>query len=119
MQATRLDELLSKDARARLLAFRRDLVQALPGSVEDVILFGSRARRDAGEDSDYDVAVVLSGGLADDREIRRRVSDVAWDHQADGYVIQAVALNVDAFQSDIGGRRELALRIDAEGVQVR
>ncbi|MEO8713800.1 MAG: nucleotidyltransferase domain-containing protein [Acetobacteraceae bacterium] len=49
-----------------------------------MILFGSRARGDARADSDYDVAVLLSGGLADDREVRRRVLDVAWDHQDDG-----------------------------------
>jgi predicted nucleotidyltransferase len=38
----------------------RDALDALYGDrIERVVLFGSRARGDAGEDSDYDVAVFL------------------------------------------------------------
>jgi predicted nucleotidyltransferase len=76
MQTTQLDRLLPKDVADRLLAFKQDVMRALPGAVEDVILFGSRARGDAQADSDYDLAILLKDGLADDRATRHRVSDV-------------------------------------------
>ena len=115
MRTTRLDDLLSEDATARLLAFKRDVVRALPGSVEDVVLFGSRARGDAQEDSDYDVAVLLRDGLADDQDIRGRISDVTWHCLVEGWHVQAIAMNASAFRPP---RSELAMRIAAEGVPV-
>jgi uncharacterized protein len=118
MQDTTLDQLLPKEITARLLAFRHDLVQALPGSVEDVILFGSRARGDAQEGSDYDLAVLLNGRLADDQEVCRRISDVAWEHQEDGYFLQVVPLDAAAFRPRAAHRTELVIRIVAEGVSV-
>ena len=42
-----------------LTRFRRELDAAYGERLERVILFGSRARGDAREDSDYDVAVFL------------------------------------------------------------
>ena len=111
-----LNQLLPANAAARLLAFRRDVALALPGAVDDVILFGSRARGDAQADSDNDVAVLLSGGLADDRTIRRRVYDMASDHHFDGTIIQAVPLNTEELKSV---QTELATRILAEGVAIR
>ncbi len=116
MRTMPLDQLLPRDVVDRLLAFRRDVERALPGAVEDMILFGSRARGDAQADSDYDLAVLLNGGLADDRKIRSRISDVVWDHLNDDIFIQAVPLNADAFRP---ARTELALRIIADGIPVR
>ncbi|MEB3758475.1 MAG: nucleotidyltransferase domain-containing protein [Desulfurococcales archaeon] len=40
--------------------------------VDKIILFGSRARGDAGEDSDYDILVVIKGDA--DRRVRRLLS---------------------------------------------
>jgi hypothetical protein len=106
---------LPETVSARLAAFKRDVVQALPGAVEAVILFGSRARGDATAESDFDIAVLLSFQLADDRDIRRRVADIAWEYaHADG-LIQAVPLNADAF---VPPRTELALRIATEGMVI-
>jgi len=116
MQAVRLDQLLPKDVAARLLAFRLDFARVLPGVIEDVILFGSRARGDAQPDSDYDVAVLLSGDLADERDIRSRVYGVAYDYLLEGTMIQAVPLSAEEIHST---RTELAMRIAAEGIPVR
>ena len=98
-----------------LAALKRDLLQALPAAVESVILFGSRARGDAAPGSDYDVAVVLRGHLADDYEIRRRVADIAWDHQPDHGFIQVVPMNGAHFTPP---GSELAMRVAAEGIAV-
>ena len=115
MQTASIDDLVSPAAKARLSAFKADLVLALPGSVEQVILFGSQAQGQAHGDSDYDVAVILKGRLADDREVRRRVSDVAWDYLDGDVFIQAVPMNAEAFQPV---QTELALRIVADGIQI-
>ncbi len=42
-----------------LKRFRAALDQLYGGRIERVVLFGSRARGDASEDSDYDIAVFL------------------------------------------------------------
>ena len=55
---------MTKDAAAKrdspiLAKFRMALSEMYGDRLERVVLFGSRARDDAGEDSDYDVAVFL------------------------------------------------------------
>lgn len=41
--------------------FARRLRELLGESVREIVLFGSRAREDAGSDSDYDVLIVMKG----------------------------------------------------------
>src|SRR5438874_9741392 len=45
--------------KSRLECFRATLTEIYGDRIERVVLFGSRARGDAREDSDYDVAVFL------------------------------------------------------------
>jgi predicted nucleotidyltransferase len=116
MQTTQLARLLPKDVADRLLAFKQDVMRALPGAVEEVILFGSRARGDAQADSDYDLAVLLKDGLAGDLSACRRMWDAAWDYKVDGLYIQAIPLDADALSP---AQTELAMRIAAEGVPLR
>ena len=71
-------DILPHEARSRLVAYKRDVQRALPG-MDKMILFGSRARGQACEDSDYDIAVVIRD-LSDRRHIRRVLSNLAYDH---------------------------------------
>jgi uncharacterized protein len=119
MESKTIGQLLEGEAAVRLLAFRDSVAQAFPGAVQDIVLFGSRARGDAGPDSDYDVAVVLAKNLSLDRDVRRRLADVAWEHIIEGYAIIPVAMAADEFAADCATRTELAARIAAEGVPVR
>ncbi len=119
MKTKALGEVLPNDAAAHLLAFRDAVVRALPGAVQGVVLFGSRARGDAVPDSDHDVAVVLSGNLSADRAVRRQLADAAWEHVVDGDAISPIALNADTLAPDSPTRTELAARVAAEGVLVR
>jgi predicted nucleotidyltransferase len=71
--------------------FRRRAEAALPGRVVEMVLFGSRARGEAEPDSDWDVAVFLTGepGSAE----RRALSDLAYDLVVDtGQYIQHLPL---------------------------
>ena len=49
----------AKDALEPLRRFRADVEAAFPGRLRDIVLFGSRARGDNLDDSDWDVAVYI------------------------------------------------------------
>ena len=112
-------DVLPPDAAARMSAFRRALERALPAGIDAVVLFGSQARGDADQDSDYDVAVLLRGDLARRSDIRDKVADVAFEHVVAGYPLIPVPLPEDYLQP-VGGRyrTELARRIACEGALV-
>lgn len=118
MQTRSLGQIVTADAVARLVAFRNAVQLAFPGAVQDVVLFGSRARGDADPDSDYDVAVVLANKLLLDRDVRRRLADAAWEHVVDGYAIIPIALDADQLVEGCPARTELSARIGSEGISV-
>jgi uncharacterized protein len=110
---------LPPEAAARLIAYRRAVDRALPGAVEAVVLFGSRARGDAREDSDYDVAVLPRGDLARRPDIKAKIADEAFEHVIDGFELAPVPLSADYLRPINGHyRTELARRIAGEGILV-
>jgi len=113
------DDLLPPEAAARVIAYRRALDRALPGAVDSVVLFGSRARGDARPDSDYDLAVLLRDDLARRPDVKAMVADEAFEHVIDGFEFTPVPLRADYLQPVDGHyRTELARRIAREGVLV-
>lgn len=72
--------------------FKRRAEQALPGRIVRVMLYGSRARGDARDDSDCDLAVFLRGEPtpAD----RRVLSDIDFDLMMEsGHYLQTIAID--------------------------
>jgi len=62
---------LTSDEQAWLNADRRALIEQFPDLVEEILIFGSKARGDAGPDSDLDVLVVLrEGNMETKRKVR-------------------------------------------------
>jgi predicted nucleotidyltransferase len=110
------DEILPDAAASQLADYKRAVQHAIPG-VEKLILFGSRARGQAHEDSDYDVAVLVRD-LSDRRRVRRILSDLAYDHILSGFFIRPIPLPPDYLAPR--GRRptELAEDIVRDGVEV-
>ncbi len=53
---------LNKDEKNWLEQYRRLLNERYPGLVEDLIIFGSKARGDAHPDSDLDVILLIKEG---------------------------------------------------------
>ena len=53
---------LTPDEQRWLDAYRRTLEERFPGLVEDIIIFGSKARGTATEDSDLDLLVIIREG---------------------------------------------------------
>lgn len=110
------DEVLPQAVASRLADYKRAVERALPG-FERLILFGSRARGQASEDSDYDLAVIIRD-LSDRRYVRRVLSDLAYDHILSGLFIRPIPLPPDYLEPH--GRRltELAEDIVRDGVEV-
>lgn len=61
---------LTPDEQAWLDAYRKALAEQFPDHVEEIVIFGSKARGDAGPDSDLDILVILREG---DRNTKRKV----------------------------------------------
>jgi predicted nucleotidyltransferase len=106
-------EKLSPGALQHLTAFKREVEAALPGQVARVTLFGSRARGDAEQDSDYDVAVFVRD-RADDWRLTDTVADVAYPHILEGVHISPIVVPVDYLDDD--PPTELAAEIARDGV---
>ncbi len=53
---------LSPEEQAWLDAYRRELAERFPGLLEEMTVFGSKARGDPGPESDLDVLVILREG---------------------------------------------------------
>ena len=85
-----------------LLRFVREAHAALPGRIERVLLYGSRARGDAREGSDWDVAVLLRDGEVDDAT-HRTLSGIAYRIlMQDDVFIQVTPLRPGGLENDTG-----------------
>ena len=108
-------ERLPAAAYGRLIRYRRQVEKRFPGKVEDVILFGSRARGTAKRGADYDVAVVVTAASPEDRKVIGRVlSDVAYAFVVQGIAIRPVAVGREFLQS----ASPLAFEIARDGVSI-
>jgi predicted nucleotidyltransferase len=110
-----LSNLVPRRAAARLRAFRRDAENALPGKVERVVLFGSRARGDARKDSDYDVAVFVRE-MNNRRSVNHALADTAYQHILAGFHIRPVAVPAEYWEAP--RTNVLVQEIAREGVVV-
>lgn len=111
-----LDKLVSLRSAVRLRAFRRDVELALPGMVECMVLFGSRARGEARRDSDYDVAVLFKGGERPSTA-KAILSDVAYRHILAGVHIRPLAVLVEDVRAD--GPLPVGRSIARDGITIR
>jgi predicted nucleotidyltransferase len=100
MSAAILDDPILKRFRAALDALYGD-------RIERVVLYGSRARGDAREDSDYDVAVFLHDLIDRWKEVDRIVeieTDILFDT---GAVINTHAFPAKAYEQRTGFMHEV------------
>jgi len=72
----RADLPLRNDERKIISEFVRRVRETFDERVRRIILYGSRARRDHEEESDYDFIVLLNRVEPDDK---KRLKDIAWE----------------------------------------
>ncbi|MCL4415510.1 MAG: nucleotidyltransferase domain-containing protein [Actinobacteria bacterium] len=91
------------------------LKKELKEQINDVILFGSRARGDFQSESDYDILVLVTKKTKELRDkIDEIVWEIAWEHNV---VITAFIYEKSRFEND---RFEpLFMNIQKEGVLIR
>jgi predicted nucleotidyltransferase len=90
-----------------LKRFRAGLDKLYGDRIERVVLFGSRARGDAHEDSDYDIAVFIKNSGTFSSELHPLASlstDILLDT---GAVISAKPFHAGAYQEHTGFMHEL------------
>jgi predicted nucleotidyltransferase len=93
-------------------AFRQLLARKL--QVDQLVLFGSRARGDAAPDSDMDILVIIDTPTED---IEEYISSCAWEAGFEyGMVIVPVVYSKKEWESGIDRVSLLARAIEMEGV---
>lgn len=86
------NRMATKQEQALLTEFKYRAEQALPGRISRMVLFGSRARGDAGPDSDWDIAVFINQQVSSWDTLK--LADAAYDLILDtGQFIQPLALS--------------------------
>lgn len=67
---------LNEDEKQWLRSYREILDARFPGVVNDIVLFGSKARGDDHDDSDLDILVIISEG---DWKLKRELRDPGYE----------------------------------------
>ena len=108
---------LSRREQAAVDGFVRRLRDRYAVDLRRVVLFGSRARGDANNESDFDFLVVVRMNPDEYWQHWRGVTDLAWDVElSHGIAISVVLKSVEAY-AEMRRRQPLLLReIDRDGV---
>ena len=105
--------------RATLAAYRRLLERELGDRVQELRLFGSRARGDAEPDSDADVAVVVRGLTEMERGQVIDLALEAWREAGRrGPLLSPVVWSSEEFADRLGAERRIALDVMREGIPI-
>lgn len=97
-----------------------DQIRHAVGEVEpdaEIILYGSRSRGDAIEESDWDLLILVDGPLSDERtdRIRHSLYEVEWES---GEVISSIVRNREEWNSDRYQAMPFHQRVRQEGVRL-
>lgn len=102
---------------------RDELIEQIRQAVHEVepaaeiILYGSRSRRDALPESDWDFLILLDGPVSDERtdRIRHRLYEIEWES---GEVISSIVRNHEEWNSDLYQAMPFHQRVRREGVRL-
>lgn len=108
-----IDSARASDAPRVFALYRELAVQRFGGDLDRIVLFGSRARREDHQDSDWDVAVFLKRAIT--AADQRSVSEVGHDVMCEtGAMIQSIALPAARWHAN----DELIRNIRRDGVPI-
>ncbi|MCI0585641.1 MAG: nucleotidyltransferase domain-containing protein [Planctomycetes bacterium] len=107
---------LTERERAAIEEFGRRIVEGLPGRVERIVLYGSKARGDWNQDSDVDLLVLVRGDWRDAQRLASALSvDAHLDH---GVFLSAKAIALDHFERMLEEGWSFYRAVQSEGVEV-
>ena len=83
----------------------------------EILLYGSRARGDSGEQSDWDFLILLDGNVDDKRtdKIRHRLYELEWES---GEVISSIIRNKEEWNSMPFKTMPIYHTIEKEGIRL-
>jgi len=103
---------LKTESHSVLTAIKQRLYEVLGDEVRQIILFGSRSRGDAEEDSDYDILLLVRERT---RELEDRVDDIAYEMlDRYGAVVTIFVLETETFERET--HEPLFCNIRREGI---
>lgn len=109
-------ENLSPIEKKALSAFKDKLIHQHGNEVLELRLFGSRARSQGDEESDLDIAVVVS---EENGKLRRNIYDLAYDISlASGVNLSPLVISAKKLAWLNSIERAIALDIEREGVKL-
>ncbi|MBW2091728.1 MAG: nucleotidyltransferase domain-containing protein [Deltaproteobacteria bacterium] len=96
--------------------FKQRIIRRFPGEVLEVLVYGSKARGDAKEDSDIDLLVITR---SEDRKLMQEIRHSGYELEIENEVI----LSIQVFSKDyVGYIRSIATQfirnIDQEGIRI-
>ena len=107
---------LSSEDQAWLREYREILSRDFPGLVQQIILFGSKAKGTAKPDSDIDLVVVIREG---DHRVKRKVAMAGHDAAIDAEVAPSFIVYTNAEWGRLASTRAPFWRIvERDGVAV-
>lgn len=115
-----LEATLDDQERSVVLDLARRIHEQFDALVERVVVFGSRARGDAGEESDIDMLVVLRVTAAEELAAERDAWKLATAAMSDRrwVPLSLVVLAADRFQEELRRERRFALDVEREGIRL-
>lgn len=106
--------MIEDERKKELEELKKNLENLLGPQAFKMVLFGSRARGDYGEESDVDVAILVRGLT---REMKRRILDKVAEIELEYLLpISVLVFSQDEFEHLKKRERRIALDIEREGV---
>ena len=107
---------LSPEEQEWLADYRQELNQAFPGMVEEIVVFGSKARGDSTEDSDLDLLLVIREG---DWRLKEAIARPGYLLAAGTDVVPSMMVyTVEEWEQRRRGRAPLWQTVTRDGVPV-
>ena len=104
------------EERILLDEYQQALVEQRPGAVLRMLVYGSKARGDAHEDSDIDVLLVLKNEA---RRLKRPLSHIGYDLAATSYAVPSIMAYTQAEWDRLKALRSAYREaVEREGVDV-
>jgi uncharacterized protein len=89
----------------------------LNNTVVEVILFGSRARGTANNESDYDVVIVINA--PDDRKVRKQINDLCYDLELKYNIfLDTQVISKDELEFGLRGKHPVFRLAIKEGIHI-
>lgn len=109
-------QMLHPEEREWLAQFRETLAARFAGVVVNMVLYGSKARGDAREDSDIDILLVVGDAAA---HLKRPLRQLAHELAATSYALPSIVAYTDAEWARLGRLRSpFRAAVERDGVPV-